>query len=111
MVTNFEQHIAEEWCNSRKMKHRLLGEIHNDDNDHFCELDSKQSREGESNSFQYYGKLVFEVLDFLFIQFCANSFSVQHDQDSSYINCVLRYLAHKNFTGHLEYLQHWFRVE
>ena len=52
LVTNFEQHIAEEWCNSRKMKHRLLGEIHND-NDQFCELDSKQSREGESNTFQY----------------------------------------------------------
>ena len=44
LLTNFEQHIAEKWCNSRKMKYKLVGEIQECDKVHFCQLDSRQSR-------------------------------------------------------------------
>ena len=49
LLTNFEQHIAEKWCYSRKMKHKLLGEIQEDDKNYFGQLDCKQIREGKSN--------------------------------------------------------------
>ena len=109
LLTNFEQHIAEKWCNSRKMKYKLVGEIQEDDKDHFSELDSRQSREGIFNSLQYYGKLLFEILDSLFCQFCTHSFSMEYDHDSSKIEYVLRYLANKGFTEHLGFIQHWYR--
>ena len=108
LLTNFEQHIAEKWCNSRKLKHKLLGEIQ-DDKDYFSQFDSNQIKEGKSNSSKYHGERVFEILDSLFSHFCADAFSIQYDHDSNNINRVLRYSAFKNFNEHLGYLQHWFR--
>ena len=108
LLTNFEQHIAESWCNSRKMKHKLLAEVQEDDKDVFTVLDTRQSKYGISNSLQYHGELLFEVLDTLFGQFCLNSFSVPYDHDASNNDFILGYLAYKKFTEHLGYLQHWF---
>ena len=108
LLTNFEQHTAESWCNGRKMKHKLLGEI-KDDKDRFTELDSRQSKDGISNNLKYHGELLFEILDSLFGQFCLHAFSIQDDHDSNNSDYILRYLAYNNFSEHLGYLQHWFR--
>ena len=98
LLSNFEQHIAEKWCNGRRMKNTLLREIQEDDRDQFSEFDSRQDKQGISNSFKYQGDLLFEILDCLFGQFCANAFSIHFNNDSSKVNTTLRYLAYKNFT-------------
>ena len=56
------------------MKHELWGE--NQEKVLFSELDSIQSRKEKSLDFKYHGKLIFEVLDSLFREFCANAFSI-----------------------------------
>ena len=109
LLTNFEQHTAEKWCNSRKMKHKLLGEIQEDDKDYFSQLDCIQIWEGKSKSPKYYCDIFYEILDSLFSHYCANTFSIQYDEDSNNVNYILRYLAFKNCKEHLGYLQHWFR--
>ena len=111
-VINFEPHIAEIWSNNRKMKQKLLKEINEDDNNEFFNLESryKSSTSFTSGSkFSYFGELVFEILDFLFPQFCADAFSITNDQDTNNTDCILKYLAHQNFKGHLGFLQHWYR--
>ena len=111
-VINFELHIAEIWSNNRKMKQKLLKEINEDDNNEFLNLESryKSSTSFTSGSkFSYFGELVFEILDFLFPQFCADAFSITNDQDTNNTDCILNYLAHQNFKGHLGFLQHWYR--
>ena len=85
-VINFELHIAEIWSNNRKMKQKLLKEINEDDNNEFLNLESryKSSTSFTSGSkFSYFGELVFEILDFLFPQFCADAFSITNDQDTN----------------------------
>ena len=41
LMTKFEQHISDIWCNGRKSKHNLLKRITNDDKIQFVNLDSR----------------------------------------------------------------------
>ena len=112
LVTKFEQHIAEIWCNGRKMKHNLLKSITTYDKEQFGSLDSRLENNEFCNSgdkLHFYGELVFEVLDYLFVQFCAKSFSAECDKDSSNNDCILKYLAHHSLNEHLGSLQYWYR--
>ena len=92
LVTKFEQHIAEIWCNGRKMKHNLLKSITTYDKEQFGSLDSRLENNEFCNSgdkLHFYGELVFEVLGYLFVQSCAKSFSAECDKDSSNNDCIL----------------------
>lgn len=56
LMTNFEQQIAQKWCNTRKMNHQLIGEIGQDDKEKFSILDSEHFDQDDfPNNFRYMG--------------------------------------------------------
>ena len=114
-MTKFEQHISEIWCNGRKLKYNLLKRITNDDKIQFVNLDSRLEITYicniiciSGNELHFYSELVLEILDALFLQFCARSFSIEYSQDSTDTDCILKYLAHRGFKEHLGSLQYWY---
>lgn len=111
LLIEFEKITAENWCNTRNMIRKFLQNVCENDKCQFDILDerySKRIEQGESEM-NFYRELLSEVLDNLFIEFCASSFEIDIDKTSESNVSKLKYMAHRGFKEYIGVLQIWYQ--
>ena len=111
LMCEFEQFTAEEWCNTRRMIKKLSQEFCMEDKSIFSILEERFTvyLDHGGSELNFYQELLFEALDELFTDFCANSFQIHIDRSSQSYENKLKYMAQRGFKEYIGILQIWFR--